>query len=832
MDATTRAALKELKARQAKEANKVSLDLSTFFFAPQYKFLCEGSARFRTAVCSRRAGKCRVEGTLVKTPTGSRAIETLRPGDQVYGYNLDGTVSICEVTQLWDQGSKEVVDLIWNRRVIATSTLDHRWLAYNTYRNTRQVKSLKEFDSRDKIAEEYVPIPGGIKEVKEAYAIGALLGDGCCTCSGVQISSKDEEVIAAVKDSLGFESYNKFKSNNYTWNISNGKPGVRTKIPFYDEWCRGRLAHEKYCDLREIRTWTRKSQLEFIAGLIDTDGSIGITKDGRLTIRFCMQAQEIVDTLEFLLLDLFQCQCLRRVDNREKYKNGPVYEVAVSCNKFSKRILKELPTRVPRKQWKEEYNKLIERNTNDKYIGFKLSNPYTAQCYDITINNDSHLFLDANGLIGHNTVGIAGKMIWTCNTTANAICLYITSTKEAARKIIWFDICRIIKEYAIPCKPNNHTLEVVFPNGARIFIEGAKDVSEIEKFRGWKLTNVFIDEMQSMRSHVRPLIEDVLMPALRDERGQMYLTGTPGPVKAGAFFEYSHNDVWDNHCWTAFENPHMHDPANGKDLNITLAEERAIKKIDETNAAYRRETYGEWVENTDALILHYEERLNDYKEIGAKNIDYIIGADIGWEDSDAIAVLAVGYDTNQVYIVEEINKSKRDVTDFANELKSMIKKYEPIKVVMDAGALGKKIHEELRNRFHINVEAADKSRKLEHLAFLDADMRRGIIRAKKESLFAEDCKLVTMDWSNPERPQISDAYHSDIIDAVLYAYRECQHYIKESKPEPKVAKSLKQIEDEIEEQEDEQLRIQLGGEGDFESDRIRDVWEYGNGDEW
>ena len=38
---------------------------------------------------------------------------------------------------------------------------------------------------------------------------------------------------------------------------------------------------------------------------------------------------------------------------------------------------------------------------------------------------------------------------------------------------------------------------------------------------------------------------------------------------------------------------------------------------------------------------------------------------------------------------------------------------------------------------------------------------------------------------NPEKPKISDTYHSDICDAVLYAWRECRHYLSE-KPKEKV----------------------------------------------
>ena len=51
--------------------------------------------------------------------------------------------------------------------------------------------------------------------------------------------------------------------------------------------------------------------------------------------------------------------------------------------------------------------------------------------------------------------------------------------------------------------------------------------------------------------------------------------------------------------------------------------------------------------------------------------------------------------------------------------------------------------------------------------------------------------LVTWDKEsiarNPDRPKVSDTYHSDINDAVLYAWRECRHYLSEkpaTKPKP------------------------------------------------
>ena len=109
---------------------------------------------------------------------------------------------------------------------------------------------------------------------------------------------------------------------------------------------------------------------------------------------------------------------------------------------------------------------------------------------------------------------------------------------------------------------------------------------------------------------------------------------------------------------------------------------------------------------------------------------------------------------------------------------------------MDAGALGKKIQEELRMRHGLVIEAAEKPRKVEFIELLNDDLRTEKFKAFQSSLFEEDCMLVQWDKDskirNPERPKISDTYHSDICDAVLYAWRECRHYLSEKPKEKSV----------------------------------------------
>ncbi len=385
------------------------------------------------------------------------------------------------------------------------------------------------------------------------------------------------------------------------------------------------------------------------------------------------------------------------------------------------------------------------------------------------------------------TVGIVADMLDTCLKESEVNLLYITITQQQARAIIWSDLLRLVEDYQIDCKVDNTRLTVVFPNKSKIYIAGAKDRTEIEKFRGWKLRKCYIDECQSFRTYIKELINDIIIPALRDKRGELYLTGTPGPVKAGVFYEYSQSKNWRSHHWTAFDNPYMHNPPN-LDLEEVLREERIIRGIDETDPSYIRETFGKWIEDSDALVYKFDRIRNIYTTLPTDGEwSYIIGVDIGYNDSDAIAVIGYNSHHKKVYLVDEHVKNKQNISQLVEVIQYYKDQYNPIRMVMDAGALGKKIQEELRFRHGLHLEAAEKTRKVEFIELLNDDLRTERFKAFENSIFQEDCMLVQWDKDskirNPEKPKISDTYHSDICDAVLYAWRECKHYLSEKPPE-------------------------------------------------
>ena len=64
---------------------------------------------------------------------------------------------------------------------------------------------------------------------------------------------------------------------------------------------------------------------------------------------------------------------------------------------------------------------------------------------------------------------------------------------------------------------------------------------------------------------------------------------------------------------------------------------------------------------------------------------------------------------------------------------------------------------------------------------------------------------------NPERPKISDSYHSDICDAVLYAWRECKHFLSEKSIIPPKRGTDKYM-DELEAKEAEKMKNRQSGD--------------------
>lgn len=376
------------------------------------------------------------------------------------------------------------------------------------------------------------------------------------------------------------------------------------------------------------------------------------------------------------------------------------------------------------------------------------------------------------------TIACAADLIDTAIKNEGVVCLYITLSRNNAKKIIWRELKKINREYKLGGEENLSELSISFPNHSIIYLSGAKDTNEIEKFRGLAIKKCYIDEAQSFREYIRELIDDVLSPALMDYAGTLCLTGTPSPIPTGYFHDCSEKSTtWSRHAWTFWNNPHI---IKKSKLSHQQMLDRELKRrgVPVTDPSIQREWFGRWILDSDSLLVHYSEKLNHFQSPPQlpvpQKYNYIMGVDLGFNDADAIAVIAWSESSSVTYLVEEIVTEKQGITELVDQIESITKRYDIGKIVMDEGGLGKKIAEEIRRQKHIPIQGADKKLKMQNIAFLNDALRTSRFMAKSASKFAQDSYLVEkdMDKSTPDRIVVSSKYHSDIIDAVLYAFKE------------------------------------------------------------
>lgn len=385
------------------------------------------------------------------------------------------------------------------------------------------------------------------------------------------------------------------------------------------------------------------------------------------------------------------------------------------------------------------------------------------------------------------TVACAVTLIERATKHAGTNHLYITLSRINAKRIVWRQLLDLNREHSLGGVANETELHIRFPNGSMVYLSGAKDAGEVEKFRGLSLKTVVVDEAQSFRPYLKTLIDDVLVPCLWDVQGELVLIGTPGPVKVGTFWEAYSGKTWSAHHWTIHDNPHI-ERLSGKTPEVILEEERKRRGITEQDPTYQRESLGQWVNDFQSLVFHYEPRRNTIDLYTGPPTRFVLGVDVGHDDADAIAVLGWSTDSPGLALIEEYVQAKTGVSALADAIEGLYRKYQPERIVMDFGGLGKKMSVDIRQRYGIPVEAAEKSQKFAHIELLNDALRTGKFLASPASKFAEDCMLVQ--WDQDARAKgvlkVADSYHSDICDAVLYAYRAASHYLYE--PETKKAK--------------------------------------------
>lgn len=186
---------------------------------------------------------------------------------------------------------------------------------------------------------------------------------------------------------------------------------------------------------------------------------------------------------------------------------------------------------------------------------------------------------------------------------------------------------------------------------------------------------------------------------------------------------------------------------------------------------------GIWIRDGGGLV--YGQFLEGRNYIACRDIPklqyHMLALDFGVNDQNALSVL--GWRDNDPCIY--IRKSYRLtglVADVAREVVALNAEFQFVKIVGDVGGMGKLFQAELRKRFHLPVEPAEKTNKWGYISLLNSDLAAGRVKVNSDG----SCADLVDEWL--ELPKTEDGakeaegFKNHASDSALYGWRACNAY--------------------------------------------------------
>lgn len=353
---------------------------------------------------------------------------------------------------------------------------------------------------------------------------------------------------------------------------------------------------------------------------------------------------------------------------------------------------------------------------------------------------------------------------WLLGGDGGQVSLYNARTIGKAWDIMFSVFHEMNELYDLGLRILKGDARVVEPNGHVIQLHGIKDMAAAEFLRGQRFRRVVIDEAGTYPDELlRYTVQTVLQPTLLKAGGELMLNGTPGIEPEGFFYELSGDPysgvqgLWPTHHWTIYDNPHI------PDKEQFILETLKANNWTSENPTFLREYMARWVADRGARVYDY----HGHNEPAPTDGFTCIGVDFGYDpDKTAFVVLRMGNQPH-IHCLKAYSLNHLTPHTIAEHLHRLIHEFHPNRIVADEGALGKGYAAELKEQFHLPIEAAEKRDKKARIELL-----RGIIAAGQWHMCAGSEPLAdewkVLPWG-PERKDHHPKYLQDCSDAALYA---------------------------------------------------------------
>lgn len=356
--------------------------------------------------------------------------------------------------------------------------------------------------------------------------------------------------------------------------------------------------------------------------------------------------------------------------------------------------------------------------------------------------------------------------------------LFLATVRAQAKRDFWNDVLKAIdQQYALGMTFNESDLIARMPNGARFYVGGADaSATEWRKMVGGKYRKVHIDEAQGfVHMPLETLVYETFKPAVADYRGTIGLSGTPGMLAKGLFFNVVRGaeSGWSVHKWKTADNPYMRDK-----IAAEIAELKLLKPGIEQTPFFRRNYLAEWVIEDASLVYRYVHGRNDFDKLPehrAGDWHYVLGCDLGYTDATSFVVAAYHDFDPTLYVLEASKEAGMDVTAVATRAKALMRKYDFDALVIDNA--NKQAVEEMVKRHEIPWKPADKTGKADFIEVMNGEFIMGRVKLGPEAQALKD-EYSALIWDDKSaKKQEHPACENHCADGGLYAWRYTYQYL-------------------------------------------------------
>jgi predicted phage terminase large subunit-like protein len=253
---------------------------------------------------------------------------------------------------------------------------------------------------------------------------------------------------------------------------------------------------------------------------------------------------------------------------------------------------------------------------------------------------------------------------------------YVAPTQGQARDIMWQTLLELGNPVIVSSHINN--LQIKLINGATISLKGA---DRPETMRGVSLKFLVMDEYADMKPEV---FEQILRPALADQKGNALFIGTP--MGRNHFYElYQYAELDDDPTYKAWHFTSYDNPLLDED-------EINVAKKSMSSYAFRQEFMASFEARGSEMFKEDWVKFGETPEYG----DYYIAIDLaGFEEVnkqrtknsklDETAIAVVKVNDNGHWHVENIVHGRWELSETARKIFEVVRDYRPIGIGIEKG---------------------------------------------------------------------------------------------------------------------------------------------------